>query len=194
MDVSSKRINATLMFTRIRDFTRIVNILNLNETYEFLGDCTEVIIDAAAKYRGSLANVTGDELRLMFADPNTEADNPRHAIICALNIQNTVDKISVNWRHALDFLVEIDIGISTGTILVGNVTRSAKKMYTLIGKNVVLARQLAELSPDYNTNILVDSDTFERAKDCFSFRKVGDRLLLGFTDRIEMYTPVVSAK
>ncbi|UCD19430.1 MAG: adenylate/guanylate cyclase domain-containing protein [candidate division WOR-3 bacterium] len=182
------------MFTRIRDYTRIVNILDLNETYEFLADYAEVVISAAAKYRGALADVTGDELYIMFADPGVTVEGPRHAIFCALNIQNTADRISVKWRHALDFLVEIDIGISTGQVLVGNVTRGVKKMYTLIGRNVVLAKQLAELNGDHNTNILIDVDTFEGAKDYFSFRKVGDSLLLGFTDRVELYTPVVSAK
>ncbi|UCF69977.1 MAG: adenylate/guanylate cyclase domain-containing protein [candidate division WOR-3 bacterium] len=194
MDVSSKQATATVLFTRIRDYARIVNILDLNETYEFLADYAEVVISAAAKYRGALANVTGDELRIMFADPGVTVDSPRHAVFCALNIQNTADSISVRWRHALDFLVEIDIGISTGQVFVGNVTRGVKKMYTLIGKNVVLAKQLAELSAEYNTNILIDVDTLEGAKDYFSFRKVGDHLLLGFTDRIELYTPVVSAK
>ena len=194
MEISSKQATATLLIARIRDYARIVNILDLNETFQFLGDCAEVIINAAAKYRGSLANVAGDELCIMFADPGVADESPRHAIICALNIQNTADSISVKWRHALDFLVEIDIGISTGQILVGNVTRGVKKMYTLIGKNVVLARQLAELNAEHSTNILIDVDTFEGAKDYFTFRRVGDRLLLGFTERVEMYTPVVSAK
>lgn len=194
MGVSSRQVTATVFITRIRDYARIVNILDLNETYEFLGDCTEVVIIAAAKYRGSLAYVAGDELRIMFADPGVPADSPRHAIICALDIQNTADSISVKWRHALDFLVEIDVGISTGQVLVGNVTRGVKKMYTLIGKNVVLARQLAELNAEYNTNILLDLDTFEGAKDNFSFRRVADRLLLGFTERVGMYTPIAGVK
>ncbi|MDH4210675.1 MAG: adenylate/guanylate cyclase domain-containing protein [candidate division WOR-3 bacterium] len=194
MDAPSKQVNATLLFARVRDFARIVNILTLKETHEFVCDCAETVVNAAVKYHGSLANVAGDELRLMFASPNAEEDNPRHAVICALNVQNKVNDISVKWRHALDFLIEIDIGISTGTILVGNVARAAKKMYTLIGKHVTLATQLAELCRDHNVNIILDSATYEGAKDYFTFRKTGDRLLLGFTERIDMYTPVVSAK
>jgi adenylate cyclase len=194
MDTPAREVNATLLFARVRDFTRIVNILTLNETHEFVCDYAETVVNAAAKYHGSLANVAGDELRLMFASPNAEEDNPRHAVICALNIQNKVNDISVKWRHALDSLIEIDIGISTGTTLVGNVARTAKKMYTLIGRHVILATQLAELCRDYNTNILLDTATYEGAKDYFTFRKTGDRLLLGFTERIDLYTTVVSAK
>ncbi|UCG31151.1 MAG: adenylate/guanylate cyclase domain-containing protein [candidate division WOR-3 bacterium] len=194
MDAPGKQVNATLLFARIRDFARIVNILTLNETHEFVTDCAETIMTAAVKYGGSLANVTGDEIRLVFADPNAEDDNPKHAVICALNIQNKIDDISVKWRHALDFLIEIDIGISTGTILVGNVARAARKMYTLIGKHVTLATQLAELCRSYNVSILLDGSTYEKAKDYFTFRKSGDRLLLGFTERIDVYTPLVSAE
>ncbi|UCD05714.1 MAG: adenylate/guanylate cyclase domain-containing protein [candidate division WOR-3 bacterium] len=193
MDNPAKEVNASLLFARVRDFARIVNILTLHETHEFLSDCTETVVNAAAKYHGSLANVTGDELRLMFASPTAEDDNPRHAVICALNIQNKVNEISVKWRHALDFLVEFDIGISTGMILVGNVGRGSKKMYTLVGKNVTLTTALAELCRDYNVNILMDAATCNGAKDYFTFRKAGDRLLLGFTERIDLYTTVVSA-
>ena len=194
MESLGKEVNASLLFARVRDFTRIVNILNLHETHEFLSDCTQTVVNAAAKYHGSLANVTGDELRLMFASPTAEEDNPRHAVICALNIQNRVNDISVKWRHALDFLVEFDIGISTGTILVGDVARGNKKMYTLIGKNVTLATALAELCRDFNVNILMDNATSNGAKDYFTFRKAGDRLLLGFTERIDLYTTVVSSE
>jgi adenylate cyclase len=194
MDNPGKEVNASLLFARVRDFARIVNILTLHETHEFLSDCTETVLNAAAKYHGSLASVTGDELRLMFASQNAEEDNPGHAVICALNIQNKTNDVSVKWRHALDFLVEIDIGISTGTVLVGNVGRAAKKMYTLIGKHVTLATQLAELCREYNVSMLADRATYDKARDYFTFRKTGDRLLLGFTERIDLYTTVVSAQ
>lgn len=194
MDTPVREVNATLLFARVRDFARIVNILTLHETYEFVCDCVETVVKAAAKYHGSLANITGDELRLMFASQPAEEDNPRHAVICALNIQNKINEVSVKWRHALDFLIEIDIGISTGKTIIGDVGRTAKKMYTLIGKHVTLATQLAELCRQYNVSILTDQATYDGAKDYFAFRKTGDRLLLGFTERIDLYTTAVSSE
>jgi adenylate cyclase len=192
MNSPGKKLNATLLFTVVRDFPRIVNILDLSETHAFLNDCADVMIRAAAQYRGSLANVVGDELRFVFGDPATELDNPRRAIKCALAIQNTADEISVKWRHALDFLIEIDVGISTGTILVAHLGPTPKNQYTLIGKNVTLAAQLGRLCKKSNTNILLDADTYDKAKDHFTFRKAGDRLILGFTERIDIYTPLTS--
>jgi adenylate cyclase len=178
------------LFTNVRNFARIVNILTLTEAHAFLADCTQVIIDAAVRYRGSLINTSGDSLHFMFGDPATEFDNPRQAIKCALSIQNTADEISVKWRHALNFLVEIDVGISTGTILVGQVGTASRKQYIPIGKKVTLAGQLADLCQQYNVNVLLDSNTYDKTKDYFTFRKVADRLVLGFTERIDMYTPI----
>ena len=192
MNSPGKKLNATLLFTVVRDFPRIVNILDLSETHTFLNDCAYVTIKAAAQYHGSLANVVGDELRFVFGDPATELDNPRRAVKCALGIQNTADEISVKWRHALDFLIEIDVGISTGTILVSHLGPTPKNQYTLIGKNVTLAAQLGRLCKKFNTNILLDTDTYDKTKDHFTYRKAGDRLLLGFTERIDIYTPLTS--
>jgi len=192
MGSPGKQLNATLLFTVARDFPRIVNILDLNETHEFLSDCASIIIRAAVQYRGSLANVSGDELHLVFGEPAAEFDNPRRAIKCALAIQNTADEISVKWRHALDFLVEIDVGISTGSILIGNLGPTPKNQYALIGKTVTLAAQLSRLCKECNVNVLLDTATYERTKDYFTFRKTGDRLLLGFTERIDIYTPLTS--
>lgn len=189
MNSLGKRLTATLLFTVIRDFARIVNILTLEETYTFLHDCNESAIEAVSKYHGSMANCTGDKLRLLFADPSAEFDNGQHAIKCALSIQDTAQEISVKWRHALNFLVEIDIGISTGEILIGPAGLESKQNLP-VGKNATLAGQLAQLCREYKVNVLLDAETYNRTKDYFTFRKIDDRLILGFTERVDMYTLV----
>lgn len=185
----NKRQNATILFTVIRDYPRIVSILTLEENHIFLGDCAKIVNEAAIKYKGSMDNNAGNRMRLLFADPAAEFDNGQHAIKCALSIQDTVQEISVKWRHALDFLVELDTGISTGEILTGAVGPQ-KQQSLLVGKNVILAEQLAQLCRQHNVNVLLDANTFDRTKDYFTFRKVSDRVILGFTERVDMYTLV----
>jgi adenylate cyclase len=189
MEALSQRLIATLLFTAIRDYSRIVNILTLEETHAFLNDCNEIAIEAASKHHGSMANCIGDELRFLFADPSAEFDNGQHAIKCAMSIQDATQEISVKWRHALDFLVEVDIGISTGEILIGLVG-SENKQNLPLGKYVTLAAQFAKLCKEYKVNVLLDGETYNRTRDYFTFRKVDDRLILGFTERLDMYTLV----
>jgi adenylate cyclase len=190
MDQTTRELHATVLYTAVRDYTRIVNILDLKETHAFLSDCTDVVTRAAVPNRGSLANVMGDQLYFVFGDPKAEFDNPKNAVKCALAIQNTADEISIRWRHALNFLVEVDVGISTGNIVVSNLGPTPKNQYTLIGKNATLATELGRLCKAHNVNILLDTATYDNSKNYFTFRKVGNRPILGFTERIDLYTPL----
>ena len=190
MTRAAKEFHATVLYTAVRDYTRIVNILDLKETHSFLSDCTEVIQRAAVANRGSLANVLGDQLYFVFVNPKAEFDNPKNAVKCALAIQNTADEISIRWRHALNFLVEIDLGISTGNIIVTNLGSTPKNQFTLVGKNATLATELGRLCKAHNVNILLDIATYDNSKNYFTFRKVGNRPILGFTERIDLYTPL----
>jgi adenylate cyclase len=168
-----------------------VNILALEENHIFLNDCAEIITQATLKCHGSLISSIGHRLQTVFADPTAEFDNAQHAIKCASSIQDAAQEISVKWRHAINFLVELDIGISTGEIIVGPVGPE-KKQHLPVGKNVALAEQLAQLCSQYKVNILLDANTFDRTKDYFTFRDVGDRVILGFTERVDIYTLVSS--
>jgi adenylate cyclase len=187
---AAKQLNGTVLFAVVRDYARIVNILDLSEAHTFLNDCADVIMRAVASNRGSLASISGDHLYFVFGDPATAFDNPKHAIKSALAIQNTADEVSVKWRHALDFLVEVDVGISTGSIIIGNLGPTASNQYALVGKTVTLAAELGRLCKECSVNVLVDSITYSNAKDYFTFRKVGGRSLLGFTERVELYAPM----
>jgi adenylate cyclase len=86
--------------------------------------------------------------------------------------------------------VEIDIGMSSGEVLAGNVGHSKRMQYTVIGKAVNLASQITHLCGNYNTNVLLDQSTYEKTKDDFRFKHVGEKVLLGFTDSIILYTPI----
>jgi adenylate cyclase len=190
MNRPAKELHATVLLTVVRDYTRIVNILDLSETHAFLNDCADVVTRAAVASRGSLANVLGDQLYFVFGNPKAKFDNPKNAVMCALAIQNTADEISIRWRHALNFLVEVDVGISTGNIVVTNLGATPKNQYTLIGKNATLAAEMGKLCKAYNVNILLDTATYDNSKNYFTFRKVGNRPILGFTERIDLYTPL----
>jgi len=193
MSTTAKRLNATIVFTDIRSFTKMVNILSLEETHAFLNDCFGPIVETVDHYEGTVDKFIGDAVMIVFGEPITHADDPIRAVKCALDIQRKVEEINITWRKAFDFLVEIDIGISSGEVLAGNVGHAQKIQYTVIGKNVNLAAQIAHLCQEYKVNILLDRCTYERAKDDFHFRNLGEKLILGFTEAIKLYTPIPPA-
>ena len=127
---------------------------------------------------------------IVFGALVTHEDDPIRAVKCALDIQKRIEEINIKWRKLLNFLVEIDIGISSGEVLAGNVGHIKRMDYTVIGKNVNLAAQIVHMCKDYKVNILIDKSTYERAKHDFKFRELGEKLILGFTETIKLYTPI----
>lgn len=194
MKFAAKRVNATVLFTDLRNFNKIVNILSLEETHSFLNDCFAPIVEAVFNYDGMIDKFIGDAVMAVFGTPITHQDDPTRAVKCALDIQKTIEEINIKWRKPLDLLIEIDVGISTGEVLAGNVGHVKRLDYTVIGKNVSLAAQIVHLCKDYNVNILLDQTTYDKVKDNLKLKNVGEKLLLGFTETIKLYTPIATAR
>jgi len=186
---AANKVCASVLFTDIRHFNKIVNILSLEETHSFLNDCFEPIVETVLKYEGTVDKFMGDAVMAVFGSVIRHEDDPFRAVKCALDIQKKIEDINVKWRKPLDFLVEIDIGICTGEVLAGNVGHVKRMDYTVIGKNVNLAAQLVHMCNAHNVEILIDGQTYEKTKDDFVFKEVGEKLLLGFIEPVTLYSP-----
>ena len=193
MALAAKKVCASILFTDIRYFNKVVNILSLEETHSFLNDCFAPIVESVLKYEGTVDKFMGDAVMAVFGSPISHNDDPFRALKCALDIQKRIEDINVKWRKPLDFLVEIDIGICTGEVLAGNVGHVKRMNYTVIGKNVNLAAQLVHLCRSHNVEILVDGQTYEKTKDDFVFKEIGEKLLLGFIEPVMLYSPEITA-
>lgn len=189
MNSTKKKTKATVVYCDVRNFAKIVNILSLEEVYQFLNDCFSCFVDVAFEYDGRIDKFLGDAAAIVFGIPHIHDDDPVRAIRCALDIQRKVEEISIQWRRSLNFLVEIDMGISTGEIIAGDVGSEKRRDYTIVGKSVHLAAALQHLCGVFNEHILLDQATYDKVKGNFTFRRVGEKLLLGYTKPIQLYTP-----
>jgi adenylate cyclase len=190
---AAKKVCASVLFTDIRYFNKIVNILSLEEIHSFLNDCFAPIVETVLKYEGTIDKFMGDAVMAVFGSSISHNDDSFRAVKCALDIQQKIEDINVKWRKPLDFLVEIDIGICTGEVLAGNVGHVKRMDYTVIGKNVNLAAQLVHMCNAHNVEILIDGQTYEKTKDDFVFKEVGEKLLLGFIEPVMLYSPKTTA-
>lgn len=190
MDFAARRVSGSVLFTDIRYFNKIANILPLEEIHTFLNDCFKPIVETIFQYEGNVDKFIGDAVMAFFGSPRHHEDDPLRAVRCALDIQKKIEDINVQWRKSFDFLVEIDIGICTGEVLAGNVGHIQKLQYTVIGKPVNLAAQLVHMCRDHNVEILVDEQTHRQTKDELAYKEIGEKIIMGFVDPVRLYAPV----
>jgi adenylate cyclase len=190
MDCAAKRVTATTLFIGIRQFNKIANILSLEETHAFLNDFYRLVVDSVLNRNGSVNKFIGDAVLAVFGAPTAHENDSYNAVHCAIDIRKSIDEVNITWRKPLNFLVEIDCGITTGEILAGTVGHVKKLEYTVIGKKVNLAARLVHLCKEYNVEILIENETHECVKDVIACKDLGEKLILGFPEPVSLFTPI----
>jgi adenylate cyclase len=188
-DFAAKRVTATTLFTDLREFNKIINILSLEETHRFLNDIYAVIVESVHAHNGAIDKFIGDAVMAVFGGVTQRHDDAHNAVAAALKIQERIDEINVTWQQNLDFRITIDIGIATGEVLAGNVGHVKRMQYTVIGQSVNLAAQLTEKCKRYNVEILLDGATYECIKDSIDCKLIEEHLFLGFPKPVKLFTP-----
>ncbi|HEY0665577.1 MAG TPA: adenylate/guanylate cyclase domain-containing protein [Gallionella sp.] len=108
----------------------VVEMLN-----SYLSDMTEIIF----RHGGTINEIIGDALLVLFGAPTMRSDDADRAIACALEMQLAMEKVNRRIR-ALDLPdLEMGIGINTGSVVAGNIGSDMRVKYAVVGNNVNLA-------------------------------------------------------
>jgi adenylate cyclase len=96
-------------------------------------------------HKGMLDKFMGDAALVIFGAP-VKIDNPNGAAVsAACKIMTEFDKLRVLWekKNKIFANVGLGIGISRGSMFLGNVGSSQRLDYTVIGPDVNIAQRLA---------------------------------------------------
>ena len=127
------------------DVLRVIN--------HFLEGMTEVIFE----YGGTIDEVLGDGLLVLFGAPVLRVDDADRAVACAIAMQSAMT--AVNARNADLGLpqLEMGIGIHTGDAVVGNLGSDKRAKYGVVGTVVNLAARIEGLTT--GGQVLISSET-----------------------------------
>ena len=161
--VHGDKRDMTVMFSDVKGFTTytekhppeyVVSRLN-----EYLHEMTDVIM----KYNGTLDKFVGDEIMALFGAPLYFEGHADKAVDAALAMREKIRRLQNKWIAEGRDILDMGIGINSGSMLVGNIGAEGKKMdYTVIGDNVNLGARVEALTRVYNVNILITENTFEK--------------------------------
>jgi adenylate cyclase len=168
LQLGGQKREITCMFSDIRGFTSISEILQPTELItvlnESLGPCTDIIL----RHRGMLDKYMGDAIMALF---NVPLDVDRHtdrAVAAACEMVLGLHALNDSWKDRKWPRIDIGIGINRGDAVVGNMGTKARFDYTAIGDAVNLASRLEGLNKMYGTRIIISefakaalTDTFQ---------------------------------
>lgn len=147
----------TIMITDLRGFTALAGRLDPEEVVAYLNDYFERMVELILRYRGTINEIMGDGILVIFGAPTSAADDAERAVACALAMQIAMREFSSE-RCARGLLTaEMGIGLHTGQVIVGNIGSARRAKYTVVGTPVNLASRIES----YTTGgqVLISEDT-----------------------------------
>ena len=184
IELGGEEREVTILFTDIREFTRMANASTPNKTLNFLNGYFEVVTEQIEAHGGIVDKYIGDSVMAIFGAPVTYPDHASRAVSAALAIHKALRKF--NQSRKTD--IRTGIGIHTGQVTMGNIGCSFRLNYTAIGDGVNLASRIEGLTKKFGVPILVSAPTARAAPE-FRFVEIDEVQVKGRSAMEKVYLP-----
>ncbi len=186
--LGGKRVEASVMFSDIRGFTRITEILPPAETIELLNSYYTLMFDAIGGQGGIVNQMLGDGLMAIFGAPLPRADHRTRAVRAALEMLDLVEGFSREQALRGGVEIRIGIGIASGPVIAGFTGTERRVTYTCVGDTVNLAAHLEAHTKVVGQPILIDENTRGGLGDGIRVESHGLAQLKTRSQAVEVYS------
>jgi class 3 adenylate cyclase len=142
LELGGQKRSVTVMLTDLRGFTALAERLPPEQVVRMLNGYFEVMLGVVERYQGTVNEIIGDALLVLFGAPQDMPDRVERAVACAIEMQNAMSL--VNERNRAEGLprLEMGIGLNDTEVVVGNIGSARRSKYSAVGAGVNLASRI----------------------------------------------------
>ncbi len=146
-EVATKQLrNVTVLMSDLRGFSVLAKDHHPSVMVRLLNNYLEVMFDVVEEHGGTIDEVQGDAILVLFGAPVALADHGEVAIACALSMQLAMERVNrVNHLQGLPQL-EMGIGLCSGDVYAGTIGSQRRAKYGVVGAAVNLAARIEALT------------------------------------------------
>lgn len=161
LKLGGESLVVTVMMSDLRGFSNLTERLGPEQVVSMLNAYLNEMTGIIFKYHGTINEIIGDALLILFGAPTTKPDDADRALACALEMQLAMERVNANNKAADMPELEMGIGITTGKVIVGNVGSDMRVKYAVVGDSVNLAGRIESFT--VGGQVLVSQATLEAA-------------------------------
>ena len=144
----------SVLFADIRDFTTLSEQMTPEENFKFINAFLSRMEPAIAEHHGFIDKYIGDAIMALFS---RGADDALHASIAMLERLRRYNRKRIEYGKSI---IEIGIGINTGSLMLGTVGGRNRMDSTVISDTVNVAARIERMTRVYSANLLISHHTF----------------------------------
>lgn len=163
LELGGELRNVTIMMSDLRGFTSITEHLKPEQVVRMLNTYLDSMMEVIHEYNGTINEIIGDSLLIVFGAPQKISDRAQKAVACAISMQNAMEKVNQTIR--LEGLPELEMGIGLhdSEVIVGNIGSKKRFKYSVVGSGVNLASRIESYT--VGGQILVSENVFQETGD-----------------------------
>jgi adenylate cyclase len=157
----------SVLFSDIRKFTSIAEEMDPEHSFNLLNSYLLRMELPINSNDGFVDKYVGDAIMALFSetpglgdDPNEKKTSADRAINAAVGMRRQLDEFNRLQRQGKGEILNIGIGINTGSLMLGTVGSEHRLDTTVIGDSVNLASRLEKLTQYYRSSIIISEWTF----------------------------------
>jgi PAS domain S-box-containing protein len=162
LELGGEERETTILMSDLRGFTAMASRLTPHEVIEVLNLYLEAMVDVIGRYQGTIDEIIGDAILVIFGAPVSCDDHADRAVACGLAMHLAMRDVNQRLVAKGAAELEMGIGVHTGRVIVGNIGSLRRTKYAAVGSNVNLAGRIESFT--VGGQLLISEDTRRNVK------------------------------
>jgi adenylate cyclase len=185
--LGGQSVPATVLFSDIRSFTTITELLGAQGTVALLNEYFTLMVECIQREEGMLDKFIGDAIMAAFGIPVAHQDDADRAVRAAIAMMRALKDWNGQRIAEGRKPVDIGIGLNTDSVVSGNIGSKKRMDYTIIGDGVNLASRLESACKQYGTHILISEFTYKQLRGTYRTREIDLVVVKGKTQPVAIH-------
>jgi adenylate cyclase len=185
VDLGGDRKVVTVLFSDIRNFTRISESLPPDKLVELLNEYFTEMAKIIFENQGSLDKYIGDAIVAVFGSLIPLENPGRTAVQAAIQMMKELSSLNERWENQYGFRMDIGIGINTGEVFLGNIGSPERMEFTVIGDTVNIASRFSDVAKA--GQILITKETLASLGSDIRHEKLPPVEVKGKSGKLEVF-------
>jgi adenylate cyclase len=165
VDLEGKQHAATLLMVNMIDFNAQTGALDPEGLIEFLNQYYDHLVGVVFRHEGMIDQYLGDRILAVWGVPQPHEDDPLRAVTAAVEMQQMMEAINQQRQNDNLPLLEIGIGVATGTVVAGSLGSQKTRRYSIIGELVNDVQAICASAR--SEQVLISEKTFKMVQKLF---------------------------
>jgi adenylate cyclase len=185
VNLGGDRKVVTVLFSDIRNFTRISESLPPDKLVQLLNEYFTEMAKIIFENQGSLDKYIGDAIVAVFGSLIPLENSGQTAVQAAIQMMQEMSSLNERWKNQYGFRMDIGIGINTGEVFLGNIGSPERMEFTVIGDTVNIASRFSDVAKA--GQILITKETLSNSGPEIKYTELPPVEVKGKTGKLEVF-------